>query len=111
MKWLYKWVYHLIKKAATYEQEQQKQEAERDYQESRNLKMSLAGAQMVAERGRPEGEDRISFELSTAVGGKILNVRRYDARTDRQETTTYVVPNGEDLAERVVKILQLETFK
>lgn len=85
-----------------------KMQDEAVYQESRNIKMQIGAALKMSE---PEGEDRVSFELSTAVGGKILNVRRYDRRTDRHETTTYVVPNGENLSERIVKILDLESFK
>jgi hypothetical protein len=82
---------------------------ERDYKEARSMKM-LAGAQVLS-KASPEGEDRITFELTTAVGGKILNVRRYDPRTDRHDSQTYVVPNGENLSERIVKILDLESFK
>lgn len=63
------------------------------------------------ERSRPEGENRITFELSSAVGGKILNVRHYDERKDRHDHQTYVIPNGEDIGERVAKIVNLEMFK
>ncbi len=68
------------------------------------------GTAMV-ERSPSEGQDRISFELSTAVGGRILNVRRYDDRKDRHENQTYVIPNGEDVGARVAKILNLELIK
>ena len=71
----------------------------------------MAIGQAMVERGRAEGEDRISFELSTAVGGRILNVRRYDDRKDRQDQQTYVIPNGEDVGARVAKILNLELIK
>lgn len=70
-----------------------------------------AGASLSIDKGAPEGEDTVRFELSTAIGGKILTVRRYDRRTDRNDTTTYVIPNGENLSERMVKILDLEMFK
>jgi hypothetical protein len=73
------------------------------------------GSKMISalqvERGRPEGENRITFELSSAVGGKILNVRHYDERKDRHDHQTYVIPNGEDIGERVAKIVNLEMFK
>jgi hypothetical protein len=69
------------------------------------------GTSPMVERGRAEGEDRVSFELSTAVGGRILNVRRYDDRKDRHDSQTYVIPNGEDVGERVAKIVNLELFK
>ena len=74
-------------------------------------KHSMAIGQAMVERGRPEGESRISFELSSAIGGRILNVRRYDDRKDRQDQQTYVIPNGEDIGERVAKIVNLEMFK
>lgn len=75
------------------------------------VKMALSGAQLSVDRGSPEGEDRISFELSSAVGGRILNVRRYDTRTDRHNQTTYVIPTGEDIGSRVAKIINLELIK
>jgi hypothetical protein len=103
------WIDRLIMRRAEQINVSRKMAEERDYQEARSFKMSLAGAQVVG--SRPEGEDRITFELTTAVGGKILNVRRYDGRLDRNEAQTYVIPNGEDLSERMVKILNLEMFK
>ncbi len=105
MKFLDKWLYGKVRDMWD---NRHKYEAEKDYQESRGLKM--VGAQMV-ERGRPEGEGRITFELSTAVGGRILNVRHYDERKDRHESQTYVIPSGEDVGERVAKIINLELFK
>jgi hypothetical protein len=72
--------------------------------------MAIGSAQMV-ERGSPEGEDRINFELSSAVGGRILNVRRYDNKQDRHSQTTYVIATGEDVGSRVAKILNLELLK
>jgi hypothetical protein len=66
---------------------------------------------LQVERGRSEGTDRITFELSSAVGGKILNVRHYDERRDRHDHQTYVIPTGEDIGERVAKIVNLEMFK
>jgi hypothetical protein len=69
--------------------------------------MSIA----MVERSRAEGEGRITFELSSAIGGRILNVRHYDERKDRHETQTYVIPSGEDVGERVAKIVNLELIK
>jgi hypothetical protein len=83
---------------------------ERDYKRSRALKMNTIGSAQV-ERGSPEGEDRISFELSTAIGGRIVNVRRYDNRKEQHNSTTYVIPNGEDVGSRVAKIINIELIK
>jgi len=107
MNWFKRYLAKSVKRGL----ELEKQREEADYQESRNMKMSLVGAQAMIERGSPEGEDRISFELSSAVGGRILNVRRYDNRTDRNTQTTYVIASGEDVGARVAKILNLELLK
>lgn len=69
------------------------------------------GTAMTIEKSRAEGEDRISFELSSAVGGRILNVRRYDQRKDMHDSQTYVIPSGEDVGARVAKIINLELIK
>jgi hypothetical protein len=74
-------------------------------------KMNTLSSGLAVERSRAEGEGRITFELSTAVGGRILNVRHYDDRKDRHESQTYVIPSGEDVGERVAKIINLELFK
>jgi len=75
-----------------------------------STKMAISGAQAMS-RGSSEGEDRITFELSSAVGGRILNVRRYDNKTDRHDSQTYVIPSGEDVGARVAKIINLEMIK
>jgi len=104
MKFLDRWLFN---KVTDMWDNRHKYVEEKNYAEARAIKMGTA----MVERGRPEGESRITFELSTAVGGKILNVRHYDDRKDRHESQTYVIPNGEDVGERVAKIINLELFK
>ena len=110
MKWFDRWFYKQAKKAWASKDE---------YEQENYIKMDkrmgtssgfISGAQMV-ERGRAEGEDRISFELTSAVGGRILNVRRYDQRKDAHDSQTYVIPSGEDVGLRVAKIINLELIK
>lgn len=105
--WFDKWLYGKVRDMWD---NKHKYEAERDYNEARGLKMAIGQTAMI-ERGSPEGQDRISFELSSAVGGRILNVRRYDERKDRHDSQTYVIPTGEDIGERVAKIINLELIK
>lgn len=110
MKWFDKWFYKQCKKAWD---NKDRFEQETTYQSIKELKMATAGMAIpsVLSKGAPEGEDRISFELSSAVGGRILNVRRYDHRTERNDQTTYVIASGEDVGARVAKILNLELIK
>jgi hypothetical protein len=106
MKWFDRWVYKQAKKAW----ENKDRYEEEEYANNKISRMGTIGVAQI-ERGRAEGEGRITFELSTAVGGKILNVRHYDDRKDRHDSQTYVIPNGEDVGERVAKIINLELFK
>lgn len=99
MKWLNKFLVSKLKQGL---------EEDREAQIYGSQKMGTA---LAIDRGSVEGQDRISFELSTAVGGRILSVRRYDERKDRNESQTYVIPNGEDVGERVAKIINLELFR
>ena len=112
MKWFDKWMYGKVRDMWDNRHKYEAQIEEADYKNRAANKM--AGLQMgtaMVERGSPEGQDRITFELSNAVGGKILNVRRYDDRKDRHDQQTYVIPSGEDVGARVAKILNLELFK
>jgi hypothetical protein len=107
MKWFNMWLYGKVRDMLDNKHKYEEQAKDREY-----IKMGTMGiGPAMVERGRAEGEHRITFELSTAVGGKILNVRRYDERKDSHNTQTYVIPNGEDVGERVAKIINLEQFR
>ena len=111
MKWFDEWFYKQAKKA--WENKDRYEDSGNYINESRKVKMGtgmLVGSQAI-EKGAPEGEGTIRFELSSAVGGKILTVRRYDERKDRHDQQTYVIPSGEDLGERVAKIINLEQYR
>ena len=107
MKFFDKWLYGKVRDMWD---NRHKYEADRDYNESKATRMNTLSGAMV-ERGSPEGQDRITFELTSAVGGRILNVRRYDDRKDRHDHQTYVIPSGEDVGARVSKIINLELIK
>jgi hypothetical protein len=56
-------------------------------------------------------DEQISFSLTSAVGGRILKVRRYDRKIHEADNQVYVIPQGEDVGERVTKIINLELIK
>jgi hypothetical protein len=111
MKWFDRWVYTKVRDMWDNKHRYEELLAERNYKNTVAMKMNTIGSAQVVERGSVEGQDRISFELTAAVGGRILNVRRYDDRKDRHDATTYVIPSGEDVGARVAKILNLELIK
>jgi hypothetical protein len=105
-KWLYGKVRDMWDNRDKYDRETQN----KWLQDKHNMAIGMGPSTMI-ERGSIEGQDRITFELSSAVGGRILNVRRYDDRKDRHDSQTYVIPSGEDVGARVAKILNLEMIK
>jgi hypothetical protein len=108
MKWFDRWFYKQAKKAWDSKDNYEEEIYINKTKAQRGLQLGTA---MAIEKGRAEGEDRISFELTSAVGGRILNVRRYDPRKDSHDSQTYVIPSGEDVGARVAKILNLELIK
>jgi hypothetical protein len=109
MKWFNQWLYGKVRDMWDNREKYEALRAERDYKQAKGIKMNIGTA--MVERGSVEGQDRITFELTSAVGGRILNVRRYDDRNDRHNSQTYVIPSGEDVGARVAKILNLELLK
>ena len=107
MKWIDRWLYEKVRDM--WDNRHKYDEATKDYVGRLEAKTMNIGA--MIEKNAIEGEDRITFELSSAVGGKILNVRKYDTKTDRHQTQTYVIPTGEDLGERVARIINLEQYR
>ena len=108
MKLFDRWLYSKVRDMWDNRHKYEAQLEEADYKQRISAKMSTGA--MVAE-SRAEGQDRVTFELTSAVGGRILNVRRYMEKLDRHESQTYVIPSGEDVGERVAKIINLELLK
>ena len=56
--------------------------------------------------------DGLSFNVMPATGGTIVQIRhQYDHKNDRQKLVTHVIPDGEDIAERVGQIVSIEILR
>jgi len=53
----------------------------------------------------------LNFRVFSAVGGSVIEFRRYDRKTDRSDTTTYIINKDEDFGEKISKIANLEMLK
>lgn len=58
-----------------------------------------------------EADPILNFRVFGAVGGRIVEFRRYDRKSDRSDTTTYIITNDQDFGERIAKIATLESMK
>jgi hypothetical protein len=46
-----------------------------------------------------------------AQGGTVVQIRSYDRRSDRNNTITHVIPDGEDIATRIGHIVSMELLR
>ena len=53
----------------------------------------------------------LSFNVMPAQGGTIVQLRYYDRKTDRNNYITHVIPDGEDIANRVGHIVSMEILR
>jgi hypothetical protein len=58
-----------------------------------------------------EAEPILNFRVFGAVGGQVIEFRRYDRKTDRSDTTTYIITKDQDFGEKISKIANLEMLK
>jgi hypothetical protein len=55
--------------------------------------------------------DGLSFNIMSAQGGTIVQVKYYDRKTDRVGNTTHVIPDGDPIAERIGQIVSMELLR
>jgi len=53
----------------------------------------------------------LSFNVMPAQGGTIVQIRHYDRKTDRNNNTTHVIPEGEDIAKTIGHIVSMELLR
>ena len=53
----------------------------------------------------------LNFTVYNAIGGKVIEFRRYNRTTDRTESSMYVITNEDNFGERIAKIATLEVMK
>ena len=58
-----------------------------------------------------DAEPILNFRVFSAVGGSVVEFRRYDRKTDRNDTTTYIITKDQDFGEKISKIANLEILK
>lgn len=55
--------------------------------------------------------DGLSFNVMPAQGGTVVQIRCYDRKTDRNNNITHVIPDGEDISERIGQIVSMELLR
>jgi len=76
-----------------------------------NEKSSIAIRSCDVESTMCDAEPVLNFRVFSAVGGQVVEFRRYDRKTDRSDTSTYIIHKDDDFGEKISKIANLELLK
>jgi hypothetical protein len=66
---------------------------------------------VVRADGYVDSEPQLNFKIYGAVGGHVMEFRRYDNKNDRSNNQLYVISNDDDMGERVARIVNMEMLK
>jgi hypothetical protein len=58
-----------------------------------------------------DSDAQLTFTVYNAIGGKVVEFRRYDRKTDRSDHSVYVIGKEEDFGAKIAKIAMLEVIK
>ena len=81
----------------------------RDANEKTEIDISLRPSRDV--EAIADSDPILNFRVFSAVGGQVVEFRRYDHKTDRSDTTTYIIHKDDDFGEKISKIANLELLK
>jgi hypothetical protein len=73
-------------------------------------KLATAGREILVDDSEDFGIP-IRFNVVPARGGYVVTSRSYDNHKDRTNMTTYIIPDTDDIAERVGQIVSMELLK
>lgn len=57
------------------------------------------------------GDPVLNFRVYSAIGGRIVEFRRYDRGRGQSDTTTYIITEDQNFGERIAKIATMENLK
>ena len=64
-----------------------------------------------ASRDAYEADENLSIQLYKAIGGKIVSFRTYDRKSDRNNTTVYIITDEQDFERELGKMITMESMK
>ncbi len=100
-----RWLLKSVKDAV--QQEQEKEPEGRDIISPRNR---LVGLQVEPTR-IDQPERAIQFTVYTANGGRVIETRRYDRKTDRHSNNLYVITSEQEFGREIDKIITMEALR
>jgi hypothetical protein len=102
---LARWFLKKLMEGAEYEKRQH-QERESAISVNRLTSSLSVGPQSI-----DQPERAIQFTVYNANGGRVVETRRYDKKTDRSSTGLYVITSDVDFGKEIDKIITMEALK
>ncbi len=65
----------------------------------------------LGRNGALDSDANLNFSVYNAIGGKVIEFRRYNKSTDKNHYTMYVISKDDDFGEKISKIATLESLK
>jgi hypothetical protein len=80
-----------------------------DKQYEKNQEVAIRSRDVEAQMC--DADPILNFRVFSAVGGQVVEFRRYDRKTDRSDTSTYIIHKEDDFGEKISKIANLELLR
>ena len=78
--------------------------------DANNANMKLTGS-TIGGSAPFDSRPSMNFAVYNAIGGKVIEFRRYDSKREHVDHTMYVIDNDQDFGEKIAKIAMLEQLK
>jgi len=69
------------------------------------------GLTLRSEECKPDEDPILTFRIYSAANGKVLEFRRYDRKTDRNDISTHIIGSDVEIGDYVNKCLSMELLK
>jgi hypothetical protein len=79
--------------------------------ESSNMLVGVGTQLSVGPQSIDQPERALQFTVYNANGGRVVETRRYDKKTDRNTNGLYVITNDQDFGHEIDKIITMEALR
>lgn len=86
-------------------------EYEKRQAQSQEINLPRVPIGLSAERSIDQPDRAIQFTVYNANGGRVVETRRYDKKTDRSSNGLYVITSDTDFGREIDKIITMEALK
>jgi len=85
--------------------------AEIEKEKYSNQGYGLVEARHISESAACDKEPVLHFRVFSAIGGRIIEFRHHDQKSDRSKVTTYIINDNDDFGECIKQISTMEMLK